>query len=309
MRECVKSIIIALFISMLITGCVTVTSDYEQLKSDVNMLKKDIYDARVTIKEIKEGLELLSKTGVKGGTESLDAMRQTQLSLSNTVQAINTELVALRARFEEQRHFTERIIEEMKKENQKIDARIESIDMMVKNIQQKLDLLELKIRMMEERSGKAVPSTPPQADTLEKPAQGETQPPQVDDIKKYYSEAFDLYQKKRYDEARKRFEELIKRFPDEKLAGNAQFWIAESYYAEKNYEDAILNYETLIKKYPNSEKIATAYLKEAYSFIAIGDEKTGRVLLERVISKYPDTQEAKAARKKLDELKKSQKKR
>ncbi len=308
MREIVKSIIIALFISMLFTGCVTVTSDYEQLKSDVNMLKKDLYDVRVTIKEIKEGLDLLSKTGVKGRTESLDAMRQAQLSLSNTVQAINTELVALRARFEEQKHFTERIIEDMKKENQKMDARMEGIDIMVKNIQQKLDLLELKIKMIEERSEKTLPSTPPPADTLQKPVQEETQPQQVDDIKKYYLEAFDLYQKKKYDEARKRFEEIIKRFPDEKLAGNAQFWIAESYYAEKNYEDAILNYETLIKKYPNSEKVPTAYLKEAYSFIAIGDEKTGKVLLERVISKYPDTQEAKAARKKLDKLKRSQKK-
>jgi tol-pal system protein YbgF len=97
----------------------------------------------------------------------------------------------------------------------------------------------------------------------------------------------------------------MKEFPQDELADNAQFWIAETYYGEKDYETAILAYEAVLKKYPKSEKAQGALLKQGFSFVEIGDKKTGKTILDKLIEIYPESREAELAKKKIEEIEKS----
>ncbi|MFH1033242.1 MAG: tol-pal system protein YbgF [Pseudomonadota bacterium] len=111
-----------------------------------------------------------------------------------------------------------------------------------------------------------------------------------------------LYKQKSYEPARDRFEELLKKYPKDKLADNAQFWTGESYYAQKKYEEAILAYNQLVKHWPRSEKAPGALLKQGMAFKELGDKRTAKIVLGNLIKNYPKSSEAKTAEKLMDKL-------
>ena len=117
-----------------------------------------------------------------------------------------------------------------------------------------------------------------------------------------YNEALRLYKRGKYKNARELFKELLKAYPKSSLAGNAQFWIGETYFCEKRFEEAILAYQKVIKKYPKNIKVPGALLKQALSFELLGDKATAKVLLKQLIREYPKTKQAKIAKRKLSNL-------
>ncbi|MBI5523936.1 MAG: tol-pal system protein YbgF [Desulfarculus sp.] len=111
-----------------------------------------------------------------------------------------------------------------------------------------------------------------------------------------------LYKQKSYDAARDRFEDLVKKFPKDKLVDNAQFWVGESYYAQKKYEEAILAYNQLVKRWPQSDKAPGALLKQGMAFKELGDKRTAKIVLGNLIKNYPKSAEAKSAEKLMEKL-------
>lgn len=102
--------------------------------------------------------------------------------------------------------------------------------------------------------------------------------------------------------ARIQFENFINTFPESPFAGNARFWIADSYYVEKWYEKAILEYQKVLEEYPDSNKVAAARLKQGYAFAELGEKANARLILNELITRYPDSREATFAREKLKQL-------
>jgi tol-pal system protein YbgF len=102
--------------------------------------------------------------------------------------------------------------------------------------------------------------------------------------------------------ARSQFENFLKKYPRSKLAGNARFWLAETFYAEKWYEKAILEYQKVLEDYPQNTKVPGARLKQGYCFSALGEKANARFILNELIKNYPDSSEAQIAKKKLESL-------
>jgi tol-pal system protein YbgF len=101
--------------------------------------------------------------------------------------------------------------------------------------------------------------------------------------------------------ARSGFERLLSLHPKSKLAGNAQFWLGETYYREQWYEKAILEYQKVIENYPDSNKIEACLLKQGLAFFNLGDKANARLILKELIRKYPKSNEAQIARQKVKE--------
>jgi tol-pal system protein YbgF len=121
-----------------------------------------------------------------------------------------------------------------------------------------------------------------------------------DEIYRMAKQAFDQGDS---DAARKKFQELIRRYPKSERADNAQFWIGEIYYREKWYEKAILEYQKVIEKYPKGNKVPASLLKQGFAFFNLGDKSNSRLILEELIKKYPKSNEAKIAKDKVKDLK------
>jgi tol-pal system protein YbgF len=57
------------------------------------------------------------------------------------------------------------------------------------------------------------------------------------------------------------FRQFLQANPNHRLAGNAQYWLGETFYARKDYQDAAAAFAEGLKKYPKSEKAADNLLK------------------------------------------------
>ncbi len=117
-----------------------------------------------------------------------------------------------------------------------------------------------------------------------------------------YKEAFEAFQKDRYDEAVKKFTAFLDSYPKTPLVPNAYFWLGESYMMLRSYDKAILYFQELAEKYPKSEMTPKALLSQAGAFEAVKDRKSSITVLKRVIELYPKSEEAAIAERKLRHL-------
>jgi tol-pal system protein YbgF len=267
-------------------GCVS-TSDFDAMKADVNQLRRDSNELKKSVTMLKE------QTSGTVKEDSFNAIRESQASLYSQMAEQSKEVQVLQGRFDENKFFIDKALKDSSIERELLRSQISSLEKRIKELNERLTRL----------------SEPGTSATQKPSTEGEDSPERIspqrspdDDPAKAYEAAYTLLKEKQFKEAREKFGAFIKRFPKDGLAGNAQFWIGESYYAEKDFESAILAYETLIKNYSQNEKIPGALLKQGLSFAEIGDKKTAKVILEKLIEKYPDSREAGLAKKKKAEL-------
>ncbi|MBT3388592.1 MAG: tol-pal system protein YbgF, partial [Desulfobacula sp.] len=102
---------------------------------------------------------------------------------------------------------------------------------------------------------------------------------QVDMEKALYDAAKKIFDEGDTAKAQVQFKNFLKKYPDSDLAGNAQFWLAESFYATKWYEKAILEYQKVMEDYPKHNKVAGAKLKQGYSFAELGEKTNAGFIL------------------------------
>ena len=86
------------------------------------------------------------------------------------------------------------------------------------------------------------------------PANGDTAP-------EIYQSALEALKAEQYDEAEKKFNKILNRFPSDKLAGNAQYWLGESYYARKQYEKSAVAFAKGYQQYHDGTKAPDSLLK------------------------------------------------
>lgn len=107
------------------------------------------------------------------------------------------------------------------------------------------------------------------------------------------------------DEAAAQFTSLMTRFPEHKLAENAQYWLGEAYYAKKDYAKSAVTFAKGYEKYKNGNKGADNIFKLGMSFKELGKTKeacTAFVNLPKEFAKADAALKEKAA-KQATELK------
>ena len=110
-----------------------------------------------------------------------------------------------------------------------------------------------------------------------------------------YQVALELLRDERYDQSAASFREFLVAFPESGLAGNAQYWLAESYYASNEFEKALTDFARVIDDYPQSSKVPDALLKMGYCNYSLQRWDDARTALSRVQSDYPTTTAARLA--------------
>jgi tol-pal system protein YbgF len=68
------------------------------------------------------------------------------------------------------------------------------------------------------------------------------------------------------------FSQLIDTYPKDPLAGNAQYWIGESYYRRNRYKNAADAFLKGYKKYKSGDKAPETLLKLGMSLAAVGQK-------------------------------------
>jgi tol-pal system protein YbgF len=134
------------------------------------------------------------------------------------------------------------------------------------------------------------------------PAAPQPAAPQAPPVGDLYQSALRDYNSARYDVAGSEFTDVLHFYPQDDLAGNAQFYLGEIAYRQGNYQAAIKAYDATVEQYSGNPKIPAAQLRKGEALIALNQKDAGVRELRSLIQRYPQTPEAQQARSRLNAL-------
>ncbi len=145
------------------------------------------------------------------------------------------------------------------------------------------------------------PRPPPVASSTGTTDLGKSPDPAAE--KSAYDQAFNALKDGRYADSARRFQSFIDQYPNGELAGNAYYWLGESYYVTQNYRISLETFQKLLKQFPASPKAGDALLKVGYCHYEMKEWAQAEATLNEVVQKYPDTTVARLAQGRLRALK------
>jgi tol-pal system protein YbgF len=107
------------------------------------------------------------------------------------------------------------------------------------------------------------------------------------DAKALYEQGYGSLMQRDYEKAEAAFREFVSSFPSDPLAGNAQYWIGESYYQRGRYKDAADAFLKGYKSYRSNQKAADSLLKLGMSLAALGQKDAACSSFDELKTKYP----------------------
>jgi tol-pal system protein YbgF len=175
-------------------------------------------------------------------------------------------------------------LEQMQYRNQQLQQQMEK---MQADYEYRLDTLE--------KGGKAGPrpaSPPPSASHPPTPPAGgnlaAAHPPAGGaQGEQLYHDAFKLLQDGDYAGAERQFKAFIQRNPQHVLAGNAQYWLGETYYARRDYQNAMVAFAEGYKAYKGSAKGPDNLLKLGITLAVLNKKQEACAVFARFSQDYP----------------------
>ena len=95
-----------------------------------------------------------------------------------------------------------------------------------------------------------------------------------------------------YSTAERAFREFVQTNPEHNLAGNAQYWYAETFRIRQLYTDAASAYLEGYQKYPKGKKAPINLLKLGVSMVQIGEKDQGCKMINGVEKQYPNANQS-----------------
>ena len=102
-----------------------------------------------------------------------------------------------------------------------------------------------------------------------------------------YQEGLDAINSGSYDNAADRFTTVLTKFPEHKLAPNAQYWLGESYYGKKDYAKAAVAFAKGYEKYKSGNKGADNILKLGLSMQMLGKKEEACTAFVNLEKEFP----------------------
>lgn len=147
------------------------------------------------------------------------------------------------------------------------------------------------------------PASPPLAPpTAEKSTVTATTTAGAVEPQKLYDEAYRTYSNGNSLRARGLFQTFYQKFPQDRLAPNALYWLGECYYDQRDYSEALGLFQKVVDLYPQSSKGPDALYKKGVCYLDLKQTSRAVEELRVVLNKYPQSNAAKLAREKLSGL-------
>ena len=93
--------------------------------------------------------------------------------------------------------------------------------------------------------------------------------------------------RKDYALAEDSFRSFLSKYPDDRLAGDATYWLGEALFQRQRYRDAAEAFLNVSTKYDSSAKAPDALLRLGQSLAALGEKETACASFGEVLRKFP----------------------
>ncbi|HSK11278.1 MAG TPA: tol-pal system protein YbgF, partial [Vicinamibacterales bacterium] len=272
-RTLLATVAMALLLSIASGPVAAANKEQQQMMADIRMLQAQTQALQVQIAALTEALKTVStKIDEQGG-----ATRKAFADQKLLVDAISGDL---------------RVVREKVDDN---NLRIGSVSLEIEALRNAIPAPGAFLAPSPGAEGQppADPAAAGQEGGTPAPA---TPPASGMSPQRLYDMAWADYAGGQYSLAVRGFEEYIKSFPKSELAGDAQFFIGETYYVQGQYKDAVDAYDRVIANYPASKKIPDTYFKRGLALNALGQTDRARESWEHVIKTFPNSDAGRLAR-------------
>ena len=112
-------------------------------------------------------------------------------------------------------------------------------------------------------------------------------PPAGASAQDQYNYAFGLLRQANYPAAEQSLRAFVQRYPNDPLAGNAQYWLGETYYVRQDWNNAAAVFAEGYQKYPKGGKAADNLLKLGMSLGQLGQKADACRAFARLDRDFP----------------------
>lgn len=171
-----------------------------------------------------------------------------------------------------------------------LTGQIEQLQYRNNQLQQQLEKMqadyEFRLEQVEKGGGRpgAAPARPPATSQAAAPPAAAGAAGAADQI---YNDAFKKLQDGDYAGAERGFKTFVQRYPQHALAGNAQYWLGETYYARRDYQNAMTAFAEGYKAYKASPKGPDNLLKLGVTLANLGRKPDACAIFARFAQDYP----------------------
>jgi tol-pal system protein YbgF len=116
------------------------------------------------------------------------------------------------------------------------------------------------------------------------------------DPKQLYETAYGYLLQRDYGAAETAFDEFLKKFPNDSLSGNAQYWLGETHFVRGQYKAAASAFLKGYQSYAQSAKAPDSLLKLAMSLDRLGQKDAACSSFAELASKFPTAPQSVKAR-------------
>ena len=277
----------------------------EQIKSDIQTLEKAVYSGSNEVNTQNTG-----DLNLNSNNNSEDVLTRHLLKLSN----IEAQFRELTNRFEEINFKLDKLSNRLSKVQADNQMRFQVLENGVPNQNDKKQITK---KQTDKSNGLLPGSSQPQdlgsisyKDTSTNELSQQTQ--SVDTTATIVTETFESEEKilpnespkeqyefatsflkiGDYSTAERAFREFVTTNPEHNLAGNAQYWYAETFRIRQLYTDAASAYLEGYQKYPKGEKAPINLLKLGVSMVQIGEKDQGCKMINAVKKQYPEANQS-----------------
>lgn len=178
-------------------------------------------------------------------------------------------------------------------------AQLDDQNRVIADLTRKVEELSYAQSALKEQTDKIRQDNDVRFEALTQPGESrksDAAPSQTD--KQAYEAAYDLLVKTKYAAAEKAFRSFLKDYPKSNLAGNANYWLGETYYVRGQYDVAVGVFSDGLTKYETSAKAPDNLLKLGMTMARLNKKTEACGFLTLLPEKFPkaaDTLKKRAA--------------
>lgn len=219
-----------------------------------------------------------------GGGATAPSSAQGELFMQ--LQQLQSEVSQLRGMLEEQQNEIQRLKQESLDRYQDIDSRLASGAAAAPGAAT--------------GNSASAPVVPAAGEVAQQPVSNEPADPEKEKL--YYDAAFEQIKNKDFATASQAFNAFLRKYPNSRYAGNAQYWLGEVSLATGDLQGAGQAFAKVSQSYPQHAKVPDSLYKLADVERRLGNNDKAKGILREVISQYPGSSAAQLAQRDLQKL-------
>ncbi len=263
-------------------------------------VSKEMVQLQTQVQQLQDMVQHLQTSNDERMGVIVNLVQQNTDNVNRMMAAVNGLQASLKLENEQRGTGTQQLSTQIQGLNDSVDelkTRVANLTTQMQAIQSQLQNVNGAVPGQQPGGGPAPAVNPGQGGEAAAPMPPGPAAPPVDQL---YQSALRDYNSAKYGIASSEFSDVIHYYPQDPLAGNAQFYLGEINYRQGKYAAAVKAYDAVLEQYSGNSKAPAAELRKGQSLIEMGQKDAGVRELRTLVQRYPQTPEAQEGRSKLN---------